>query len=122
MAYKEYDDRDLDLNDQSDLYAEDSGELDDYNFGERIEGQPIDDELGDDEALAEEEIIQSTDPAEGQVEEAFGETLTSNPHLSDQLEDEELSRQAESDYSQGTPTSADQTIDQATKDETKPEL
>lgn len=102
MAYIERDDRDLELNDQSDFYEEDL--YDDLyeadSFGERV------DSGGNDEEVMEYEetdftMAPATDtPTPSRVEQGFGEAISpdTNPHIDDQLEDEQLKDEAEAEY------------------------
>jgi hypothetical protein len=102
MAYDEYDEHTRGLDRSSELYDEDLYETED--FGERLDRSSLDDDdmLADDsladESLADDDTI-DTDADTAQVEEGFGESITSNPHLEDQLKDEQLNQEAEADYS-----------------------
>ncbi|MDB5178967.1 MAG: hypothetical protein JWN01_910 [Patescibacteria group bacterium] len=98
MAYQDYDENSMDFN-QPDLYAEDpyaGGNTGKDTFGERIEDPMMPE---DEDALTEEELVELNQPRD-EVEQGFGETLDANPHLDEQLEDRELNRQAEADYSE----------------------
>jgi hypothetical protein len=103
MAYVERDDRDLDLNQQSDFYDDEIyyEVYETENFGERVDSGSDGDAL----VLDEEEMIvekPTKTASTKQVEDGFGEAInpSSNPHLNDQLEDDQLSSEAESEYSE----------------------
>jgi hypothetical protein len=100
MPYDDYEDRETSLDRGSELYDEDIYEETD-SFGERLGSAPLDDDMADDDlsaddTMAGDELTEQS--ATSEVEEGFGETLAGNPHLEDQLDDDQLSREAEADY------------------------
>jgi hypothetical protein len=105
MAYDELKDREMEL-EESRTYEDDSLYEPADTFGEQL-GEP--DEV-EEKAIDEEETS-----AESRVEQGFGETLSSdtNPHLADQMDDEQLSREAEADYERQESQHEESLIDKA---------
>jgi hypothetical protein len=100
MAYTEHDDRDLDLSEESDFYQDElyTELYEPDSFGERIDsGSDMD------EAIEYEDTdfvtMEKSEPA-SRLEQGFGEAINpeTNPHLDDQLEDEQLKEEAEAEY------------------------
>lgn len=112
MVYENYDEREHGLDRSAELY--DEGVYDSTNFGERLEDSTTEDPTT--EGLAADDTIASDHlaghPTNG-VEEGFGETITNNPHLEDQLEDRRLNQEAESDYKEPETPKDESLIDKA---------
>ena len=116
MAYNEHDN----LRDSEELTAEEDALFEDpaytHNYDTFYERRDTTESLDEEEAddLTASDLDSSQEPTPAgtsdatRLEEGFGETINpeTNPHVSDQLEDERLAKEAEADYtSHGTPAS-----------------
>jgi hypothetical protein len=100
MAYAERDDRDLELSQQSDFNEEElySELYEPDSFGERVDsGNDMEEAIEYEDS--DFETMEISEPT-SRVEQGFGEAINpeTNPHLDDQLEDEQLQDEAEAEY------------------------
>lgn len=98
---------DADLRDYSEedyLYDDEVGRP--YEFGERIIDDPDMDDLAADDSLSDDTYTSAQDMPTSQAasSDEFGETLADSDTMSDQLEDPELSANAEADYDESDRT------------------
>jgi hypothetical protein len=122
MPYNEHNEN-LDL-DESGLY-DDTSLYEPDTFRERLDNPNMSDQMEDDSMLYDDmDASASTETTDGRLEDDFGETLNTetNPHIDDQLGDDSLHKEAESDYATQSDTNNDSSNDGSLIDKAKDKI